>query len=44
MRVAIEETLRRFPGYVVAEPGRLQPTPHGDLRGFWSLPARLRTR
>jgi cytochrome P450 len=44
MRVAIEEMLRRFPGYVVAEPVRLRPTPHGDLRGFWSLPARLRTR
>jgi cytochrome P450 len=44
MRVAIEEMLRRFPGYAVAEPARLQPTPHGDLRGFWSLPARLRAR
>jgi len=42
MRVALEEMLRRFPDHRVAEPGRLVPTPHGDLRGFWSLPARLR--
>ena len=42
MRVALEETLSRFPDHRVAEPGRLVPTPHGDLRGFWSLPARLR--
>lgn len=42
MRVAISEMLRRFPDHRVAGPERLVPTPHGDLRGFWSLPARLR--
>ena len=44
MRVALEEILRRMPDYEVAEASRLRPTPHGDLRGFWSLPARPRGR
>ena len=42
MRVALQEMLHRFPDLRVAGPERLVPTPHGDLRGFWSLPARLR--
>jgi len=42
MRVALQEMLRRFPDHRVAGAERLVPTPHGDLRGFWSLPARLR--
>lgn len=42
MRVALQEMLRRFPDHRVAEAERLRPTPHGDLLGFWSLPARLR--
>src|SRR5581483_5258056 len=38
MLVAIEEVLRRLPDYRVDDPSQLQYTPHGDLRGFWSLP------
>jgi cytochrome P450 len=42
LRVAVEEMLRRAPAYRVADPERLRMAPHGDLRGFWSLPTRLR--
>jgi cytochrome P450 len=38
MQVAIEETLRRLPGYRIEDPSKVEYTPHGDLRGFWSLP------
>jgi cytochrome P450 len=41
LRVAVEEMLRRAPGYQVAGPAQRRMAPHGDLRGFWSLPARL---
>lgn len=41
MRVAVEEMLRRAPAYRVADPARCRLAPHGDLRGFWSLPVRL---
>lgn len=42
VRVVIEEVLRRFPAYEIAAPSRQVFTAHGDLRGFWSLPAELR--
>jgi cytochrome P450 len=42
LRVAVEEMLRRAPAYRVADPERLRMAPHGDLRGFWSMPTRLR--
>jgi cytochrome P450 len=42
MRVAVEEMLRRAPDYRVADRSRCRMAPHGDLRGFWSLPTVLR--
>ena len=42
LQVVMEEMLRRAPDFHVADRSRLRMAPHGDLRGFWSLPATLR--
>jgi cytochrome P450 len=41
LQVVLEEILRRAPGFRIADQSRLRMAPHGDLRGFWSLPAML---
>ena len=41
IRVALEEVLRVMPGYRLDPDGSIEYTPHGDLRGFWKLPARI---
>jgi cytochrome P450 len=38
MRVALEEVFRRMPDYCLDDTSAPQYTPHGDLRGFWTLP------
>jgi cytochrome P450 len=41
IRVALEEVLRVMPDYRLDPDGSIEYTPHGDLRGFWKLPARI---
>jgi cytochrome P450 len=41
IRVALEEVFQTMPRYRLDPDGGIEYTPHGDLRGFWKLPARI---
>lgn len=41
MRMALDEVLARAPDYEIDSAAGIEFTPHGDLRGFWKLPARF---